>query len=221
LNDFTDVKSGGSIIDSPVHLSYPFVFEHEGDVYCVPESFNTNDARLFKWDQTLKKFQYIRTLISGSAILDPTLLFYKNKWWLFCTMADKPSTNLYIYISENLQSEFIEHENNPVKTDIRSVRPAGTIINKDGMLLRPAQNCARHYGTNIEICRITELTEKTYKEEHFKSLFPDKRDKYGKGLHTINGMGDMTFIDGKRFLFNFPNFKNRIIEKSKNVFRKN
>ena len=221
LSDFTITGEQNSVIDVPWHLSYPFVFEHEGDLFCVPESFNSNDVRLYRWDLSVAKFEFVRTLIDDAAIVDPTLLYHNNRWWLFCTKAEKPSTELYIYHTADLAQPFKEHENNPVKIDIRSSRPAGKIIEHNGMLLRPAQNCALHYGTHIEIFRIKELTDKIYIEEPYKIIYPDKRSKYGKGLHTLNSLDNMTFIDGKRFVFNFPNFRNRISEKTKKLFNKN
>ena len=166
----------------------------------------------------MSRFASECTLVSNVDAVDPTLLFYKNRWWLFCTRADKPSTDLYIYFADDLKGPFREHGNNPVKTDIRSARPAGKIFEFGEKLIRPAQHSARHYGTHIELFRIVELSEQAYREEYFKSIYPDKRSAYRKGLHTINGLGDYTFIDGKRFVFNWPNFMNRIKEKTVNLF---
>jgi len=221
LKDLTIINEDNKVIDVPWHLSYPFNFTHEGDLFCVPESFNSNDVRLYRWNVSNGKYEFVRRLISDASIVDPTLLYHNNKWWLFCTKADKPSTELYIYHSPDLEQPFVEHENNPVKVDIRGSRPAGKIMEYKGMLLRPAQNCALHYGTHIEIFRIKKLTEKHYEEEHFKNIYPDKSSKYGRGLHTINSMDDMTFIDGKRFVFSFPNFRNRIFEKTRKLFSRN
>src|SRR5688500_17863281 len=38
------------ILDEPFHLSYPYVFQSDGEHYLVPESFEDNSIRLYKAD---------------------------------------------------------------------------------------------------------------------------------------------------------------------------
>ena len=40
-------RYAGVALDEPFHLSYPFVFEHEGEVFMIPESRSQGDVRLY------------------------------------------------------------------------------------------------------------------------------------------------------------------------------
>jgi len=36
------------VLDEPYHLSYPYVFEWQGDYYMVPESYQVNSILLYR-----------------------------------------------------------------------------------------------------------------------------------------------------------------------------
>jgi hypothetical protein len=90
---------------------------------------------------------------------------------------------------------------NPVKTDVRSSRPAGAFVRVDGELYRPAQDCALRYGSAIAINRVVALDEQRFREEVAFVLRPDPNGPFPDGMHTINGLGDVTVIDGQRLSF--------------------
>ena len=93
------------------------------------------------------------------------------------------------------------HAANPLKTDVRSARPAGTPFRHNGRLFRPAQDCSDEYGRRVSLCEITALDPVTFEETVVRSIDPSTDWPYRRGLHTIAGFGDLTVIDAKTRVF--------------------
>lgn len=182
-----------------LHLSYPYVFESGGVVYCLPESFQSSKITLYRREKPGGAFVQERVLLSGVRAVDPTIIFHEEMWWLFFTERDQSNTHLFLYYSANLAGEFHPHPCNPVKTDIRSARPAGTPFLHENVLYRPAQDCSVTYGGRIAINRVVKLTPEEYDEQPVTFLEPVKGSRYHKGLHTLSAVGKYTLIDGKRY----------------------
>jgi hypothetical protein len=90
---------------------------------------------------------------------------------------------------------------NPVKCDVGSSRPAGALIEIDGALYRPSQDCSVTYGGADVVHRILELTPTAFEEVEVARLDPVKDGPYPAGLHTLNATATGAVIDSKRFAF--------------------
>jgi hypothetical protein len=189
------------IFDDKKHLSYPFIIHHEGLIYMICESVKAKKLILFEVEKKTFALKKIREIFSDKEIIDPTLFFYKNKFWLFYTTAEEPMAALHIAFSDSLFDEFVLHPKNPVKSDIASSRPAGTMFEHDGKIYRPTQNCSNSYGGSVVINHVTELSEENFSEEFVKEIKPDLQSEYRQGFHTISEFGNLTLIDGRRKIF--------------------
>ena len=196
------------ITDFPEHRSYPFVFEYQGVIYCMPEANQTNKVSLYRFDKTHGRasLQWECDLLDGCYV-DATLHHHSDgKWYLFTTPQKQSHTHLLIYVADDLREPYRPHFNNPVKVDCSVSRMAGTIQNADGKLVRPAQNSTHHYGESITLNNIIQLNEYQYIEETIDEIKPDKNWTYNKGTHTINSDEVMTVFDAKRFTFTWKGF---------------
>ena len=114
------------VIDLPQHLSYPYVFVHGGEVYCIPEAFETREVELFRARHFPRDWELAAVLIEDFAAVDPTLFEHEGRFWLLCTDEDSGSgTKLHAFHAPDLLGPWTPHAANPVKTDIRSSRSAG------------------------------------------------------------------------------------------------
>jgi hypothetical protein len=191
-----------TILKNPYHNSYPFVFKHESKHYMIAESNQANAIILHRAEQFPDQWVEEKILIPDIQAVDTTLVKYENCFWLFFTVKsldDTDCSELHIAYSDDLFGEWIMHDDNPVKIDKSSSRSAGKFFEKDGTLLRPAQDCSETYGGRIIINEIIDLADFTFIERAKTFINPFK--EYPYGIHTINHAEGYTVIDGKQILF--------------------
>lgn len=182
----------------PARASYPFLCSIGADLCCIPETSAAEQATAFM-RCSADEWSRDRALLTGFRAVDSTLVQHAGRWWLFCTkQGDEDQTELHLFVAPEWSGPWAPHPLNPVKSDTRSSRPAGACFTIDGVVYRPAQNCARRYGAGITINRIEELSPCGFRETPVLSLSPSSSSPWPDGLHTINGLGDVTVVDGLR-----------------------
>jgi hypothetical protein len=190
------------VINTPFHMSYPYLFEYNNQIYCVPETSENREVCLYKAKEFPRSWVRVATLISNFAGVDSTIFQFDNRWWLLAMDAsDGPYHKLKVWHATDLLGPWESHMSNPVKVDIRSARPAGTPFMYDGHLYRPSQDCSETYGGKVIINRVIRLTPTEFKEEQLTSVNPYENSPYSDGLHTISAAGSITLIDGKKAVF--------------------
>lgn len=209
-----DLGGGASpvaVLDAGVHTSYPYLFAHDDEIYCVPETYQANEVRLYRALELPTRWQLVGTLLEGFPALDATVFAHDGRWWLFCTNRDDaPNAKLLVFHAPALRAPWEAHALNPVKTDVRSARPAGTPFLYDGRLHRPAQDASESYGGGIAITRVDVLTPTHFSEEVVERIRPSSTDRYRDGLHTLSSIGGRTLVDGRRDTFQWPAAKREL-----------
>lgn len=202
-----------TVIQGKHHYAFPYVFEWDGNLYCLPECYESGGVQLFVWDAQSNEFRHSKTLVDDVAAVDPVLFEHNGLWWLFFTRKEMPSVHVFACYAKDPFGPFQSHANNPVKSDIRNSRPAGKLIRHHGKWLRPAQDCAADYGVAVVLNEIITLNPQQFEEIPVQRIEPLKGAAYSKGLHTLNAAGRFTIIDGKRFTFSFAGFKHQLLTK--------
>lgn len=195
------------------HRSYPYIFENEGIIYCMPEAHKTNQLVLYKFDEDNLSLEKDSILLNGFPIVDATLYHHENKWYIFLVNQKNSHTHLEIYHSDNLKGPYVPHKNNPVMIDCSKARPAGKLFNYNGKTIRPSQNCTNHYGQEIYLENILEISDSKFITEFHSTIIPLDKSNYNKGIHTINSDANITVIDGKRFIFTISGLKQQLKQK--------
>lgn len=192
-----DRRGSRIAIGAEGHISYPFTIEVDGSWYCCPETHELNRLNLYKLQEFPYKWILAGVLLEDIPAVDATIIFYDATWWLFYSRQDtQPDVNLFIAYSSTLTGPYTAHPQNPVKSDIRSSRSAGTPFELNGCLYRPAQDCSETYGGKVVLNRIVKLTKSVYQEEIALTIPPVM--PYKDGIHTLASFGKRTLIDGKR-----------------------
>jgi hypothetical protein len=203
LNPEFSVKKQKTILDTKLHLSYPNVIHQNGKIYIMPESSKEGDLCCYEYDEANHELINKKVIIPNSGLLDSTILFYNNKYWLFATKrGNESNATLYIYFSDTWDGNYQSHPLNPVKSNLKGSRPAGNFIFKDGSIYRPTQNSADYYGKSIIINKIEKLDELHFEEKPFKELFPLQNTRFNFAIHTINISDGVIVVDGLRKIFN-------------------
>lgn len=183
-------------LEADHHLSYPFVLRHDDRTYIIPEAHEAGVVSMYalKADGTLGPPE----LLMARSVADPTLVHTGGRWWLFCS---EGSLKLLAFYAETLRGPWQPHRLNPLKIDVTSSRPAGPLFERDGSLLRPAQDCSETYGGAIVVHRIVDLTPERFHEEIVARIGPEPDGSYPTGVHTLNVLNGCCLVDGKRTVF--------------------
>lgn len=202
-----NLKRSRTMLDMEQHLSYPFIVEEGGTIHVVPEQAALGRVDLYRLLPNNDGLEWLTTLLD-EPLIDPTVFKHEGRWWLFGTKKPLTNVELFAYHSDNLRGPFRPHLLNPIKTDIRSARPAGTPFVHDGALWRPAQDSSLTYGGRISMNRVLTLTPTAFAEETFTHIEP-MIGRWSHGLHTLSAAGEYTLVDGKHFITD-PSQRSRV-----------
>ena len=185
------------VLDTGSHLSYPFVFEHCGAVWMVPESIVAGTVDLYRAVKFPDQWVKEATLLTGVEASDATLLEHDGRWWMFATVraGGASSDALHIWSAPKLLGPWQPHRGNPVLVDIATARPAGRIVRRGGRLIRPFQDCTDGYGAALGLAEITGLDDGGFAQQVKVVLRPGP-EWPGRRLHTLNRSGRLECIDG-------------------------
>ncbi len=203
LDDAGKWKPAMKVLEKDYHLSYPFVFEWDGKSYMVPESGGNRTIDLYESTDFPYKWQHKQTLMENVKAVDTTLIYHSGKWWLFTAIAENPAAapnvELFLFYSDDLLSgRWTPHPSNPIVSDVKRARPAGSLFVEDGKLFRPSQYCSTSYGYGFDLNEIERLSESEYCERTTMSVRPDW-DKQILATHTYSKQGRLTVIDAFKY----------------------
>ena len=112
----------------------------------------------------------------------------KNQtYFLFTSYLKDGEYSLELYISKHLKGPYVLHPASPVCRGNKFGRCAGSLIDVEGKLYRPTQDCVCDYGEQIHIMEIDELSPNNYQEHILKeNILPQGEKFYREGGHHIN-----------------------------------
>lgn len=199
-------RGRATVLDKPFHLSYPQVFEHDGETWMVPESYQAGEIALYRaTDASLNHWERECALLGGLPGADASLVEYEGRWWMFYTLVGpnaRDQRELHIAHAPTLTGPWTPLAGNPVRVSRDGARPAGRpFVGRDGVLTLPVQDSSAGYGSATRLLRLPVLTpERVQIDAGTERLTGDLvSDSHTAGLHTLNGCGDaFTLIDVKR-----------------------
>ncbi|TPI22130.1 hypothetical protein [Mesorhizobium sp. B4-1-1] len=181
------------VLEEPHHLSYPFVFEQDGQVWMIPESGAARNVSLYRAVEFPYRWKREACLLEGIEGYDTTPLRHKGRFWFFVSPRLWRSTSwdvLSLYHAASLTEPWTPHAANPILLDAALSRPAGAVIRHGGRMLRPVQNCARSYGGAVTFCRIDALGESEFAQTPIGGI-----SSGAFGCHTYNRRSGLEVID--------------------------
>lgn len=190
------------VLERDYHLSYPFIFEVDGELYMLPETAGNGTLELYRCVDFPLAWKFERILMSDVRLVDASLYRERcgaaDRWWMFANAAPQGSgmfdDELHLFHAAHPLGEWRPHPKNPVKSDARGARPAGALFTRQGTLYRPAQVCVPRYGAGMALQRVLKLSPTDYVERQAQRLLPSE-DSGLAGLHTMNRAGDLLVVD--------------------------
>lgn len=159
----------GIALDEDWHLSYPFVFSFQNQIYMMPEGNKKGDLRLYRAVQFPLKWEFEKVLLK-KPLIDSFIIEYNGYHWLFgsdfSASGAKKNGQLEIYYSNSPLGPWKSHKQNPVLNTNKSygARNAGKPFIYKGNLYRPGQDCGETYGRRVRLFKVMVLTTDKYEE---------------------------------------------------------
>ena len=187
------------VLETDYHLSYPFVFQAEGQMFMMPETEQNRTITVFRAKRFPYEWEFYRTNLENVRAVDATLLAHEGRYWIFCNIAAAGASSwdeLHAFHAAGPFGPWTPHPGNPLVSDVRRARPAGAFFYRQGQLLRPAQDCSVCYGHAVVIHRVDRLTVDDYQESPVERIDPTWLAG-NEGTHTWNENDAFEVIDGK------------------------
>ena len=194
------------------HLSYPFLLQWQGETFCVPEMAGSGRVELFRSTHFPFEWKKEATLLPSFAGIDNTIINHEGKWWMFNSdLNDMPKQKAFLWFADQLTGPWHPHPQNPVKNNITSARPGGSMFRHNGELYRPTQDCTIRYGEAMTFNRIISMNPQEFEEEEARVIHPYQNTSYNQALHTLAEVSpNITLVDGRAEKFLWPAFKGKI-----------
>ena len=184
------------------HLSYPQVFEADGDWWMIPEAHRSGVLTLYRAAAFPHQWEPVVRLELDTPAIDPTPFRQDGLWWLAYSPAGPQrwkQGRLHFAFAERLTGPWRLHSDNPVRNDLASSRPGGAAWLEKGVPHLPVQDCTRTYGGALRVLKILELSPHRFEAEASAPLVPPfSAGVYRQGLHTLSACGPVTLFDVKR-----------------------
>lgn len=183
-NDLENWTVPTMVLQEPFHLSFPFVFKQDNEIFLIPETGEVDEIRLYRFcDDTLTKVEFVKTLKKG-AYVDSSIINISGNYYLFTSDS---LFNQRVFISRNLLGDYDEHPSSPIYIGRDFGRNAGSIFEYCGTYFRPSQDCTHLYGENVTIHRFIELSPNSIREtKYLKHLFSKDNPYYRYGGHQFS-----------------------------------
>lgn len=159
------------VLRESIHLSFPYVFQHDGSYYMVPDKWgdgHVGTIDLYRADSFPEKWTQVSTIIEPDRPLHDCAVFnWNDQWW---GIAGDGTQLSVFYTSELEEDNWSPHSGNPVVTDrTRAGRPGGRPIVYSDEIVLFFQDCHSEYGSQVRAFRVEELSESAYEDAELES----------------------------------------------------
>lgn len=194
--NYTDAER---VLEKKYHLSYPFLFEWNNQIFMIPETGQNRTIELYSAINFPYGWKLEKVLMKDIKAFDSTIWFSDQKAWMLTNIvgAGRPGcTDLYLFYADTVFDEWKVHPRNPIISNIASARPGGNLFMHKGEIIRPSQNCSVRYGQALVFNKITCMTEYEYGELKIEQANPSWYPE-NLSFHTYNFNEDLEVIDGE------------------------
>jgi hypothetical protein len=196
-------KYQGVVLQDDVHLSYPYVFESDGEIYLIPETKKAREVRLYRATNFPNAWKFEKVLLHGR-FADASVVKYENRWWMFAAYG---AYSLCIYHADKVEGPWRRHLWPRFYFRNKSkARPGGRALVRDGKIIRFVQDAKLRYGHQLRAFEVDILTRNRFKEHEILDrpvLTPGTGEWNCIGMHHMDAqqLADgslLAIVDGAR-----------------------
>jgi hypothetical protein len=191
----------GVALAESFHLSFPYLFEHEGALFMCPETSGNRDIRVYRCISFPLSWRLEKVLMKDLTAVDTMLIEKGGVWWML-TNTDPAGFGAFPELSifsapSPFADQWTPHPLNPIFVDASHARNGG-IVREGDRLFRIAQRQGfDFYGKATSINEIRHLDGKDYAEDRIHTITPTFK-KGIVGTHHLHSNGQTTVIDFAR-----------------------
>lgn len=195
----TGYKYLGPVLEEPFHLSFPFVFLVNGELFMCPETLGSGDIRLYKCQEFPNKWTLHKILKKNINAVDTTIFPKEGKWWMLTTIDTSEvgdhTSELHLFYADQFDSDcWTPVKTNPVVFNSGSARNGGLILQEDDVFRVFQSQGFDAYGQAMGVARIAKVCEDVYQEENVCQIVP-KFFKNLYGVHSLSFQNGVLAID--------------------------
>lgn len=198
VSDSGAVADLGVCLREPFHLSFPYVFRWQGQLYMCPESNHARQIRVYRCESFPMNWVLDTVIMDNVAACDSMLFEKDGRWWMLANLDSSGldidfCSELYLFWADSpLSTQWTAHPMNPVVRDGRKARNGGIVV-EDGRIYRVAQGHSYWvYGQSHAVYEITVLNETEYQEVPAHRNLPPVGSL---GAHHLSTTGEWTVSD--------------------------
>ncbi|WOL03006.1 glycosyltransferase family protein 64 [Canna indica] len=179
----------GIALEEEWHLSYPFVFSYQNQIYMMPEGNKKGELRLYRAADFPLKWTLEKVLIK-KPLIDASLIQYEGNYWLFASDFNRfgveKNAELEIWYSNSPLGPWKQHPRNPIYRADKSLgaRNGGRPFIYEGSLYRLGQDCGGTYGRRVRLYKVEKLNKEEFNEVPVNLGIKEPK----KGRNAWNGM---------------------------------
>lgn len=218
LQENMTVSRAQVAIEENYHMSFPFIFSFDGEIYMIPETSNAAALYVYRAKQFPQSWERYKRLLTITSVDTIMVKVTKDELILHTSVGDSCSVENYL-IRLNPMFEVVEKRKIKSESDYGN-RNGGALIKRADNVYRVGQDCSNgDYGKGLLIYKSNDIEN----EEEIQYLSVndflsfnaiEKSAKQYCGIHTYNESKKFSVIDLKYLR------KRKFYEKWKFIARK-
>jgi len=195
------LKNKKTLLRKRTHVSFPHLFQNKKN-YIIPETHQEGKVELYEYDFDNQKLTFIRNILDNVECVDSIMLYRDKKYWLITTERnssdDFDKLNIY-FTNDLLNGKFQPHQLNPLYSNKKKSRNAGSIFFSNNDIYRVTQDCEGEYGKSVSLNKIDLInaTEYLEGESELINIMGNKSNN-----HTFNVCDNIIVSDYKFKIYN-------------------
>lgn len=185
----------GTALETPYHLSFPFVFRWNDEILMIPETQEAERIEVWRATEFPTRWEKAATAFNGIAAADTVVFEQDGQWWMLTNICNDShgdfAAELHLFrIDSPMLNEIVPHPLNPVVIDTLTARGGGRVFADGGRLFRASQdNSHATYGYALNLMEITRLDDTGYEERPLRHIVADFADGIMACHHTDAAAG--------------------------------
>ncbi len=188
----------GTALAEDFHLSFPFLFEYQGELFMCPESSAAKEIRIYKCVEFPLRWKLEAVTMQNVKAVDSVIFEQHGRWWLLTNIdplgTGEYRSELFAFHAPSPFGKWVAHPLNPILVDAACAGNAGLLV-EPAQIFRVSQGQGfDFYGRQAQINEVVELTPHSYREAAVARITPTFKRGVA-GVHHLHSNGSVTVFD--------------------------